>query len=1315
MSTNARGRRKRKTSSLIIKPLDSNFEMDVDHVSPSPSAAHSSATNSNVLSGGDDWQHVTFTQSNSDDHRAHSGDCTKKSRKSKKLKSSHYKCCQCKHGSCFTACFNSMRGVAFDSDGNDINEESVAASDVRLHQKVGDEINLDSSGHYSIIKKRTKCRKVKKCCLLTKSKCRYLYQHPVVRILTALILIVLNAFSYVEDPQSYSHVEASFAIFGPSFNFAFTKYPDREVHEIWFNFKVALVTVLPVIFILLNEMVVRRLICQKLLNIRFLKGHKGILAFGVTALVLSWWLGSMVFNDAIVNGTGKYGMFFKNQNVDKAKIDYTKSDKVVSIHSYKITDRLFMSDESLSEIARTLTFVGDFYTLFSIIDVVLQDKRRYPRFCHCLKTGAWDKIRIPLFWTSVLLVSIYVIVYNMSHYAFDMSWVRHHVGYESISATFGGTIGNNTGQHAVADADASSFWKGGANGSTFNVDGDIVSNLYINWFNIPNVGDKTLHLIHAVDVSKTKGIYQCEFANQTRDSYLSESMAYGSKHDWSDAKVGGRGIFGLNEVGRMAIAAMILILDVLVVTQDTTFPSFSETDDGDGDPKIPGLYSSSLKFPPFDTSDVKRCCSLYNVKHALLRAWHVMRWVCCLPSRLCNLSLFGGTSGSTNGYRHGYVSDRDNDDWFRNMPSSNDDDEDQRFDDIDVDSYSSFEFNQDETIYKDLERGITKNKTKKNVFITARWLTYGILLVVVFVDFAGLISQLAYVPEDYGQLVDMNGNIHTIYKDEDGLLLSTGSDRANTTYQRFGNFGRGHDWTSGDTPDGGTNIRRRREIYRYRELQTLCPRNVRNYQKSYSLPKIIWNKFSTIFNATYGIPLFQFDGNQSETVEYYPDVVYNDSEVYSKNKVVYHDRNKHYFIEYEPVWIGENILFEDLDESISRIDIPVKSSGITNDGRTTLERIAWSEVSFDGETNIYKSNKCKQRTLFFSNKIRCAMGKSEGRLVGNFEECEQNEALVDDTSSMRATLPCSQMEVNELIVLPKRKVKYDTLEEWKQNILSHVGNNPDTGDGDSKLLHQYYYFIKNVDPKKQPQPEVRECSLNYTSHGINGVDHFVRRALMKNPKHHLMSVDPNAAFGQRYYLTMDQKCIACSILKDIGFIFERRIPSYYERILNSHPSNFLDPLEEEIEDNEKSQDLYIRQRTHSCVLTYGPLNMYYSGEHEYIKFILCMLPITFLIIIFTRIISNYVLESLIHWLVRNRDKKKSGYYQNLQKREPRKKKKCARCRNRCKLLFKKCSHPLKYTILSCCNVMHCRKNPKDVHCCKSYDYFDGDSRDYEVL
>jgi len=244
------------------------------------------------------------------------------------------------------------------------------------------------------------------------------------------------------------------------------------------------------------------------------------------------------------------------------------------------------------------------------------------------------------------------------------------------------------------------------------------------------------------------------------------------------------------------------------------------------------------------------------------------------------------------------------------------------------------------------------------------------------------------------------------------------------------------------------------------------------------------------------------------------------------------------------------------------------------------------------------------------------------------------------------------------------------------------------------------------------------CDLNYTSNFVNNLDHYVSRGLKKNPTNLLLSRDPNEVFGERYYLNMDQRCTICDFLKDIGFIFEKRTPGHYENLLDSHPSDFIDVLEDEIQENERSEDFYIRKRTHKCVLTYGPLNMYYSGKHESIKFILCLIPIAFLCIVFTRILLAYVLESLIHWSIRTQEKIKTGYYANLEKNSTNKREKCSHCATRCKLQSKKCCHPLKNSMLYCCNLIHCRKGFNGGGCCKPYDYFDHDQKyalDYETL
>ena len=60
------------------------------------------------------------------------------------------------------------------------------------------------------------------------------------------------------------------------------------------------------------------------------------------------------------------------------------------------------------------------------------------------------------------------------------------------------------------------------------------------------------------------------------------------------------------------------------------------------------------------------------------------------------------------------------------------------------------------------ERMDKKIKKKKNEFITAKWLSYTILVIVIGLDAINLYSQVSYVPAYYGQIIDSNGFIHSI-------------------------------------------------------------------------------------------------------------------------------------------------------------------------------------------------------------------------------------------------------------------------------------------------------------------------------------------------------------------------------------------------------------------------------------------------------------------------------------------------------------------------------------------------------------------------
>lgn len=1210
--------RKSRSSSLLFQPLNDDFETttSIGRNPPTVTPAATTTTSTDGKTERDSKDYVPINLS----HNADEKQRQKKKKKSRRGKSK-CSCLKCK-GSCFNknpcgfcSCFNRH---GHESDPPPEDDQS--------------KVTVDSSGHYHDGKPSGKC---KRFCQFMSYKSNYMFRHPLLRLLTVLVLLVMNALLYVEDPTSYSHSKASLPIFGASYNFAFTNYPDGTLHKEWFVFKIFLVTFLPTLFILLSETVLRRLICQKILNLGFLKGSKGILVFAFSSIIMSLWVGSLIFNDAIEKGGGGeyYKLFFHNTSTDGAEFDYTNPTGTKALNMYKATDRLDISSESFAEVSRTFTFLGDFYTFFSILDGALQDKKCYPRFCRPLKKGKWDMVRVYAFWISTLLVCTYIITYNFYNFTLDISWGRRQAGYTSTGSGINMTTSNQT----TLDVNTSSSVQ------------NVFSNIYLNWANIPGelnqrLGLTNLETLSRKDPESLLGLYQCGLSNNTDGDYSSKTTSYSSLHSMKQVTPGSRGLFGMNELGRMIMAAIILILDVLVVVQDVYFPKFDDPSDQDS-PKIPGLTSSSIKFPSFTFAEFKSCLYSINCKHACWSSINYLRG--CFTCRKVDLCC-GCLDKDDGGFMEQSSSDLEL--WVASSNSTS--------------SSSSVEYREQPILRRQGDRARDKNES---VFITARWLTYSVLIMVVIVDLGGLVSHMTYVPEDYGQLVGVDGNIHTIHKD-------SGDDDHHQTY-----------------------------IYNY--LYAMCPNRVKNYRDTYAPPYVMWNKFSKIYNESDGTPLFQYDPHISEKGEYYANgSVHNDTDLYQSLKRVYEGRNKNYYIEYKPAWVGKNVFINDMDRGMSRIDVPINRDDIITESEVQVESIHWDEVVLKGGLNIYEEGKCKTKSLFFANQLRCIIKDgSEGMLLSkkNSTECKETQLPMQ-------SLPCTEMEVNELIVLPKDKAVYTLLEAWKSRILVHLSGSQDGSDHDTTtkhmaLLHQYYYFLKDDllsspndgAPATTTTTTIDPCMLRYESNFFNTLDYYAHRGLASGgggDTNTLLSMKPESMFGERYYLTeKHESCDICEFLKEIGFIFEKKPIGHYEEIMRSHPTNYMDVLEEETRDNTESKDFYIKKRTHSCAITYGPLNIFYDGGNDDVKFILCIIPIAFLILIFLRVIFHYVLESLHTWALKTQGKadRYRKFETRLNDREFRKKNKCDYMKGKCKVCTRKTCNPIKYCMLRCCLCTHC--------------------------
>jgi TMEM117 protein family len=274
---------------------------------------------------------------------------------------------------------------------------------------------------------------------------RRIYGHPYLRILCASALVALTLIMFLEDPQSYSNVDLDLPFLGVSINFLFAGYPSSDLNFRWLMLKIWLVVAFPLIGIILGEMLFRRMLLQRFLNLRGFKNNKGCLLCGLAASVCFLWLAATCYNlavsrndhhalsflqtlskydfksdrttsregpsgetDAVTeansppdkNGDGwcdDYGPTLYNKNSENWKKTEADLKRTEATSVLPIPNSIFMI------VAFYLSFLGAGYTWFAVLDAVLQDRETYPTCCPRIKRGFWPFLRIPLFWMCAIV------------------------------------------------------------------------------------------------------------------------------------------------------------------------------------------------------------------------------------------------------------------------------------------------------------------------------------------------------------------------------------------------------------------------------------------------------------------------------------------------------------------------------------------------------------------------------------------------------------------------------------------------------------------------------------------------------------------------------------------------------------------------------------------------------------------------------------------------------------------------------------------------------------------------------------------------
>jgi hypothetical protein len=550
----------------------------------------------------------------------------------------------------------------------------------------------------------------------------WVYGHPCLRIFCASASLVLLLVMFLEDPQTYSNSDLSLPVVGITLNFLFRGYPSPDSNPRWLALKVAMIVVFPLLAVLLAEFTFRRLLLQRLFNLRGFKKNKGILLCAFVAVVLSLWGSAILYNDIIAYGDHHYLSFMNSfgrgisspnggppnyayrfetdPSLDKNEDGWCDDDGPVmrgeetadermeggggggggawkrakaDLESTYASSDLPVANGTFMVIAFYLSILGGCYTLFGVTDAVLQDKVNYRSCCFGPKERCWPAVRVPAFWIFATLCvagacfhANYVVARGGGYLYWQGMATAEPLGVAGDAilteycASFpkrdgGGDADKEASADCQRDGDRFVLMRNRSSNdgtANFSEEGLPVAVWFSNY--VASVGsDGNASSILSFEKNATERAkidpFDVQVYRETGKEKIpgepvisvgySEKILKGNVGTVNSRVFPGRGYWGVSEIGRIWIASIILILGIIIVSQDVAYPHYDcendsyneffsrhnevddggrghndndddddDNDDGNSDAeyavaapplKIPGLNGDSITLPSF--------------------------------------------------------------------------------------------------------------------------------------------------------------------------------------------------------------------------------------------------------------------------------------------------------------------------------------------------------------------------------------------------------------------------------------------------------------------------------------------------------------------------------------------------------------------------------------------------------------------------------------------------------------------------------------------------------------------------------------------
>lgn len=508
----------------------------------------------------------------------------------------------------------------------------------------------------------------------------------------------------------------------------------------------------------------------------------------------------------------------------------SRTDLLESIPSNKLP----FYNSSFALVAFYLTFLADTYTFFSICDSSLQDTRRYTGCCRNVRKNCWPKWRIVIFWMFLAACLTYVFVDaantvkigngSNTYWQGRTGKKTHEVGKKDLE---------NSSKHCSRLLETSSellkirnwychavFWQkvGNTNGTL-----EFKNKLWFSSSVVINDASQTQNqrlgnseatdskiyeyhpLLEEVAVSRIengKSLKNFDFSN-----FLSrEELEFGAGEEEEENVFGTklepilpisyfrengkevetetpvfstRGVFQSDELWRIILAVSILILNVIILTQEMDFPHFRKIVPNEmrlddkamqlgPEPKIPGWNSSNLRF--FNARECKAfaenvgcsvggekigCCQ-FGLCGKSLACWvknplrfFEKNWCCCCRRRRRRRCFDGSEQPSDSLFLEPMETFSESDEFTEIYSSSESSDTFLEIQNSKTTADSAFQ-----------KMAAGKKRKEKKSLITTRLLIYLSMSGVIVLNYICIYSQFSYVPTENGHVVDASGFIH---------------------------------------------------------------------------------------------------------------------------------------------------------------------------------------------------------------------------------------------------------------------------------------------------------------------------------------------------------------------------------------------------------------------------------------------------------------------------------------------------------------------------------------------------------------------------